>query len=158
MDMSDLLTLLLVLLGVLALLGVAVHRVRNVALPHPAARADRDDRGSGLPGEPGRRVARGDAWTVRPPRRCRRSHRGCGLRLQARDGQEATRGCGRERPAETRSAGVTAMCSGFRWRTSARLITPTNAGGRPTSPRAFASRLRSLKRRGGLPSLIGSCL
>src|SRR5215207_4208389 len=37
--------------------GGGRHRVRNVALPHPAARADRDDRRSGLPGEPSRRVA-----------------------------------------------------------------------------------------------------
>jgi hypothetical protein len=43
MDTSDLLTLVLVLLGVLALLGVAVIG-RDVALPHPATRADRDDR------------------------------------------------------------------------------------------------------------------
>src|SRR5215217_5499433 len=29
-----------------------LHRVHNVELPHPAGRADRDDRGSGLPASP----------------------------------------------------------------------------------------------------------
>ena len=111
MDMSDLLTLVLMLLGVLALLGVAVigfvmwrYRIppRGLiamigALVYLASPVDV------LP-----EVMLGPP---RPPRRCQRGHCRCGLRVQARDGQEATPGCGRQGPAqEARSAGVTAVC------------------------------------------------
>jgi hypothetical protein len=106
MDMSDLLTLVLVLLGVPTLLGVAVigfvmwrYRIppRGLiamigALVYVASPVDV------LP-----------EVMLGPPRRCRRSHRRCGLRLQARDGQAATPGCRRKGPAEARSAGVTAV-------------------------------------------------
>jgi uncharacterized RDD family membrane protein YckC len=104
MDMSDLLTLVLTLLGVLALLGVAVIGFvmwRYRIPPH------------GLIAMIGALVYLASPVDVLPspwsPRRCRRGHRRCGLRVQARDGQEATAGCGREGPAEARSAGVTAV-------------------------------------------------
>ena len=57
MDMSNLLTLVLVLLSVLALLGVAVIGFVMWRYRIPPRGLIANDRGSGLPGEPGRRVA-----------------------------------------------------------------------------------------------------
>jgi uncharacterized iron-regulated membrane protein len=57
MDMSDLLTLVLILLGVLALLVVAVIGFAMWRYRIPPERADCDDRCSGLSGQPDRRVA-----------------------------------------------------------------------------------------------------